>query len=370
MLNWFLMVLLSGLLVYLFAGMAFIVGLFISRHTRSGSKPFVSVIIAARNEESSIQKCLDSVLHQSYPADRFEVIVVNDRSTDKMGAIIEEMRSRHESLQLITIRETPAGYSPKKWALQTGVESSRGDILMFTDADCTVGQAWIETVLKYFSDDTGMVIGFSSIEGKSVFENLQAVDFLALMTCACGACNLGFSLSASGQNLAYRRKAFDDAGGFLPVMKRLSGDDVLMVQQIRKKTTWRIVFSADENSFSVTAPAANFSRLIHQRTRWASNATAMIKLNPAFLAYLSCVYVFHAALFAGLFLSFISGTVLLMTAFAWLNKWIIDLTVIVSGSRMFKKKFSFPLFLLWFVCQTPYVLWVGFKGSFGLFKWK
>jgi hypothetical protein len=110
--------------------------------------------------------------------------------------------------------------------------------------------------------------------------------------------------------------------------------------------------------------------LIHQRTRWASNATAMLKLNPLFMIYLTGVYAFQIGLIAGLCLSWISDAILLITTFACLNKLIIDLMVITNGCRLFKKRFSFPLFLLWFICQTPYVLWVGFKGAFRLFKWK
>lgn len=370
MVTLFLLIMSAGLLIYLIAGIFFVVGLFVTRNKRSSSKPAVSVIIAARNEEASIRECLLSVLNQTYPADLYEVIVINDRSSDKMGAVVEELMRTHLNLKLITIQSTPPGYSPKKWALQTGIEKSTGEIVLLTDADCTVKREWIETMVSLFTTDTGMVIGFSSITAETWFEKIQSLDFLGLMTCACGACNLGFPLSASGQNLAYRRKAFDEVNGFHSVKHRISGDDVVMVQMVRKKTTWKIVFSIDESAFSETHPVSTFKRLIQQRSRWASNATVMLKLNPLFLIYLSGVYMFHIGLVAGLFLSLFSDAALLITAFAWINKLIIDFMVISNGCRLFKRPFSAEIFLLWFLAQTPYVLWVGFKGAFGLFKWK
>ncbi len=359
-----------ALAIYLTAGLLFLGGLFLPAVKKKSERPFVSVIIAARNEENNIRRCLQSVIRQTYPADLFEIIVVNDRSSDQTAAITGEFMTANTIVKMITITETPAGYSPKKWALQNGIESSRGDILLFTDADCEVRPEWIETMAEYFDDKTGMVIGFSSVQSRTLFHQLQAMDFLALMTCASGVCNLGFPLSASGQNLAYRRKGFDEAGGFRSVMTRISGDDVLMVQLFRKKTKWKTVFAADPLSYATTQPAENLGQLIRQRARWASNATIMLKLNPSFLLYLTGVYIFHLGL-AGLLLASLWNPFLITVAvFAWMNKLIVDLMVILNGSRIFRRPFSLFVFLIWFILQTPYVLWVGFRGPFGLFQWK
>lgn len=368
--TFWLIILAAGLVIYLAGGMFFLIGLFFPSKPRGTHQPMVSVIIAARNEEANIRRCLESVLNQSYPADRCEIIVVNDRSSDRTAEIAEACLCAHPQGKLISIENTPSGYSPKKWALQKGIERSQGEVLLFTDADCVVSYRWIEKMISYFDERTTMVTGFSAIEAGTWFERLQAMDFLALMTCAAGACNLGFPLSASGQNLAYRRSAFHAVNGFHPVMTRISGDDVLMLQLFRKQKTGKIVFSTDPDSFVKTLPAAHLKTLIHQRARWASNATIMLKLNPVFLIYLGGVYLFHLALATGWILALTDQSFLLLWVFALMNKFFLDLMVIINGSRLFRQPFSLVIFLLWYLTQTPYVLWVGLRGAMGKFRWK
>jgi cellulose synthase/poly-beta-1,6-N-acetylglucosamine synthase-like glycosyltransferase len=351
-------------------GLTFLVGLFMPARRVNSSKPFVSVIIAARNEEKNIARCLEHLVRQTYSQELFEIIVVNDRSDDATTDIVSEFAAKYKRIRCVGITEKSQNISGKKNALSKGIADSKGDILLFTDADCVVKESWIENMVGYFSEDVGAVIGFSAIESKTLFERWQEYDFLSLMAAACGITNIGFPLAASGQNLAYRRKAFDAAGGFEKVKERISGDDTLMIQLIRKHTAYRIVFASDPGTFNSTQPMDSLTELIHQRSRWASNGTIMLQLNPLFFIYLVSVYALHIQLFAGLLLGVIYPSVLIMTVFAWITKLVVDFAVSHSGVRVFRKKFSFAIFLLWFILQTPLILVVGFKGALGYFKWK
>ncbi len=97
------------------------------------SQPMVSVIIPAQNEAESIEQSLNSVLNLDY--DNLQVIVVNDRSTDHTGKILEKMQSDNDRLQVLHIDELPRGWIGKNYALMKGSEMANGEYLLFTDAD-------------------------------------------------------------------------------------------------------------------------------------------------------------------------------------------------------------------------------------------
>jgi chlorobactene glucosyltransferase len=107
--------------------------------TSESSYPFVSIIVPARNEQNNIERCLRSLLSQSYP--NFEVIVIDDNSTDDTLRIIKKIRNEirighlKNKFQIITLSQKPNGWVGKTWACEQGYLRSRGDILLFTDAD-------------------------------------------------------------------------------------------------------------------------------------------------------------------------------------------------------------------------------------------
>jgi cellulose synthase/poly-beta-1,6-N-acetylglucosamine synthase-like glycosyltransferase len=358
------------LVVYVSAGLFFLVGLLMPARARGTAQPFVSVLVAARNEERHLPECLQTLVSQTYPSDKVEIIVVDDRSTDGTASIVETFASRNSNIRLVRIAEKPNGVSGKKYALQRGIEQSCGEILMFIDADCTVRPTWVQSVARYFSNDVGLVIGFSSVSARSTFERFQQADFLALMAAACGAANLGHPLAASGQNLAYRRQAYDDAGGFSGILHRISGDDVIILHRIRRTGRWRIVFASDARAFTATRPAGSWRELIAQRSRWASNADMMLRMNFPFFAYLFCVYLFNALLVVGLVGSAFSPVIGLAAIFGWVNKAVIDGVVLATARRTFGIGGPVYAYVMWFFLQTPLLIWIGLMGVLKVFRWK
>ncbi|MBL7994456.1 glycosyltransferase [bacterium] len=358
------------LIVYLVMSLLYLIGLFLPARNNNLSQPFVSVLIAARNEQNNIIRCLESVVNQTYPKDLFEVIVIDDRSADNTALLVSEFSRLNLHVKMICVSDKPEKISGKKNALSIGINESKGEILLFTDADCRVKDSWVAGMVSCFLEDVGVVIGYSEVESKTFFERWQELDFLTLMSAACGITNLGFPLAASGQNLAYRRKAFDAVGGFEKIIERISGDDTLMIQLIKRYTSYRTVFSGHAGTFNTTLPMNTLYEFIQQRARWASNGTIMLRLNPLFFFYLLSIYCLHFLLVAGLALSAFHVTIMVITAFVWITKGIVDFAVTFHGAHIFKKKYSFTVFVAWFFLQTPLVLWVGIKGALGYFKWK
>jgi glycosyltransferase involved in cell wall biosynthesis len=137
----------------------------------------MSVIIPTRNEEANIRACLEGLLAQDYPQYFYEIIVVNDRSTDKTAAIVEEMRKQHPRIRLVDVTEVPDDIAPKKFAVTTGIEHAIGRIIVTTDADCVHPKTWLAGINKEFTPDVGVVVGHTVYrKPENWFEGLQAVD--------------------------------------------------------------------------------------------------------------------------------------------------------------------------------------------------
>jgi cellulose synthase/poly-beta-1,6-N-acetylglucosamine synthase-like glycosyltransferase len=353
----------------------FWLGLFFPNRRRHNGQPFVSVVIAARNEEHNIANILKDLTEQTYPHDRFEVIVVNDHSTDNTAALIDRFCNQHTNIRLLhAVPDRSGKLTAKKNAIQQGIALSEGDIILTTDADCRVQPGWVSTMVSYFTPEVGMVVGFSQFgsygEKRSVFEQLQAIDFLALMTGAEGALNLGLPLSATGQNLAYRREAFREVGGFKRIGHRISGDDVLLLQLIHKKTDWKIRFAPDSKSYNVTHPEKTVHGFFNQRKRWASNGSYQFVLNKLF--FLICLN--------ALLMNLLSLTMLpiaLYTGHAWIRilgclivKGLAEFTVVFAGARLHNRNDLLKYFPAWVVLQIPYVVYAGLLGNTGQFVWK
>ena len=247
-------------ILYITTVILFLVGLQQKKTGTSTDRYRVTVIIAARNEEDNIGHILNDLCNQTYPLKKYNIIVVNDGSTDRTQEVIDSYTKKASNINTLAVRHVPKGTSPKKYALQLAIEQSDSDLVLSTDADCRVPPTWIETMVSYFTPDVGFVIGFSQYgrprDKQNLIENLQAFDFLQMMGVAAGTSNLGLPMAASGQNLAYRRDAFVQVGGYSKIAHRISGDDVLLLQLIRRYTSYKAVFAADPQMLCCLAGAA------------------------------------------------------------------------------------------------------------------
>jgi len=124
-------------------------------HDLEISLPFVSVVIAVRDEEKNIPDLLEALAHQTLPKDQFEVIIVNDQSDDNTVKIIENfMKKDRFLLRLVESKINPnQETSPKKNALLTGIKSSKGEIIVMTDGDCLFGKNWLKTMVSPFAHE-------------------------------------------------------------------------------------------------------------------------------------------------------------------------------------------------------------------------
>ena len=350
--------------IYLAFILFIIVGLF--RHKEQSiistdQTPTVSVVIAARNEEKNLPDLIQDLLHQEYPLEQLEVIIVDDRSTDFTAKILREAAENYAVVKYIRVEQLPTGMTPKKHALTLGIEMAKGDVILSTDADCRVGKFWVSSMAYSVVQQDGISIGYSKVAGESFFERFQMLDFLGIITTNAGAGGWGHFWSGTGQNLAYNKSDFEAIGGFEPVKDKISGDDMYLVQSISKLKTGMI--NIDANSFVTTAAMPTFPDFINQRIRWSSNSKDNAMKSHLFFAFLSSAFLCNATLL----LSFLFGHSWL---YLFLLKFIFEGSAVMLGGKLFNTKVNPIVYVAWALAQPIYIPVVGLMGLQNQYTWK
>ncbi|MBD3393807.1 MAG: glycosyltransferase [Chitinivibrionales bacterium] len=330
-----------------------------------------SVVIAAHNEERTIENCLRHVLAQSLPADRFEVILAADRCSDATVEIASRFGRAGKDLSILEIPDVPPGYAPKKHALTHAISRARHEIIVMTDADCTVPPAWLETFDRNFDLGVGLVQGITTYEHPGAMHpllyGLQAVDFLSHGIVSAAAIGAGFPLNSNANNLAFRKKVFDEVGGYESVRGLVSGDDDLLLQKVGRHAPWKLRFMTDPAGAVTTLPTPSVEGIIEQRKRWGSKT---VHYNGPQVAVLSGIFAFYVVMVT----SFVAGLghppFFVPFGIMLAVKLSGEALLMIPGTRIFRqehlRRYLIPASLL----QLPMVVIAVLGGVFGRFTWK
>ena len=331
-----------------------------------------SVVIAARNEERTLDRCLDHVFDQTLPPEQFEVIVINDRSTDATAAVCDWNGRNHPNMSVITIAQTPQGIAPKKHAVTQGVRQARNEIVVLTDADCIVPRQWLETIGRHFFGDTGLVQGITTYAENAgmnrLFWGLQAIDFLSHGVVSAAAIGAGMPLNSNANNFAFRRALFEEVGGYGEGSEKvISGDDDLLLQRIATDKKWQVRYMTDPAGAVTTAPTLTVAGVFEQRKRWGSKTVNYSKRQVAFL---SGVFLFYCGIIATVFMGFFEPRFLLVAAAMAGIKIVGEYLLLIPGTALFNQTPLRPYILPASLLQAPMVIAAIVLGVFGRFSWK
>lgn len=330
---------------------------------------FISVLIPFRNEEKNILKTLKSIETQDYPDDKFEVIFINDNSNDNSKELLERNIKRNN----IKVISVPDGYSTKahkKKAIRYGIENSKGEIIVTTDADCIHNKNWLNTLLSFFDAKTGFVAGpVKFIEGKNLFGRLQELEFAGLVITGAGLIGGNKPTICNAANIAYRRKVFDLVGGFSLHMNLSSGDDELLMQKIFRDTNYKIKFALDKNAIVETEANETLKNFFQQRKRWASKG--LFYKNKILVLKLIFIYLFYLSLFIQPILALILDFRFFISfIISFVAKILFEFLILKKGTELLFPKRILKLFFLAEIFQIPYIIISGFSGALGNYKWK
>ena len=361
--------------LYLICIGAFTYGLTLYRHhtvetmcTSSLQQQGVSVLIAARNEGANIEKLLQSLYNQSFDKNKFEVIIVDDHSTDETTEVLENFRVLHPEMNLKLLKATGSG---KKQAISQALHAADNELVMVTDADCELPERWIESMVGYFvQNNLKMLLGPVLLSpADTLFEKLQVLEHLSLIASTAGSAAIGMPVMCNGANMMYDRQAALDVEKYRTDMKIASGDDMFMMEQfIKHYGSDSVKFLLDNEAIVKTATMPNLKAFFRQRRRWASKtkaytnwkiiATALIVL----LFNLSIVFFFAAGFFMKVFWVFFVLYVIMKT--------LIDFPILKRITTFMRQRnllwWMFPLEFIY----PFYVVFTAFSGLFANVKWK
>jgi len=311
---------------------------------------------------------LNALISQEYPKQLFEVIVVDDRSTDTTADIVQSFQEQCDNIRLIRIQTIASNLPPKKYALTKGIEASTNEILFFTDADCTPPPKWISGMLKYFDEDVGVVAGCSPYADKegglttfARYENLKSAIGAA------GSIGIGRAYMCVGRNLAYRKRVFERVNGFETTKQSISGDDDLFLQTVRKKTRWKIRYAVSPDTFVPTNAPQNLKGYLGQKKRHFSAGAYYMRTTQIlfFFFHLTNVLLLAAAIASIFYFSIFK-----MGLALFILKLLFDFALLLKGSAIFGQqsllKYFLPLEIIYIIYNTA----IGPLGLLGKFTWK
>ena len=234
------------------------------------STPGVSVIICAKNESENLREFLPAVLNQKYPD--FEVIVVNDGSTDETEQLLVDLKRQYSNLYSTYVPEDVKVMSSKKLALTIGIKAAHNEIILLTDADCKpVSENWISLMVRNFTDKKDFVLGYGAYEKKKgILGHLISYDTFFIALQYMGFAIRGVPYMGVGRNMAYRNKIFFDNRGFASILHLQSGDDDLFVNSNTNGINTRV--ETDSDSKTVSEPKETFSEWYYQKERHLSTS--------------------------------------------------------------------------------------------------
>lgn len=325
----------------------------------------VSVIVPFRNEMENLENLFNALTHQNYPTNKYQIIFVDDHSEDEGVTLLQGLVEKSNIAALILQLDSCKG---KKEAIRKGVSEAKGELIITTDADCTMNSEWLTTMVKSFeTNGADLIVGPVLLKGKNQI-SLQRTEFAALIALTSGAIGIKRPILCNGANLGFRKEVFKNLDPYRNNIKIPSGDDVFFLHELkRKRGIKKINFVASESALVSTQGKTDGSAFIQQRVRWGKKSihytdrdTILIALLVCF-ANLSLVFLFitqNWQLFAGMaFVKMGFDLFLLISARRWLGlKYIFANTILLS----IVYPFYFLLFALLSLLYQP--TWKGRKA--------
>lgn len=354
------------------------------------SKTKITVIIPARNEEKNIATCLNSVCAQSYSKELFEVLVVDDHSTDNTAAIVKNYIT--QNIKLIALKDFVSSdiNSYKKKAIEIAIQQSTGQLIVTTDADCTVPQNWLQTIAAFYEEHqpafiampVGIRLSANSIQKNSpqgeFLQRFQALDFMTLQGITGASVYKKTHSMCNGANLAYTKKVFEEVGGFAGIDNIASGDDMLLMHKIYKQHPDKVMFLKSRDAIVQTEPVHSVKEFFNQRIRWASKADKYD--DKRIFGVLIVVYFTNMILLLLPFISLLNLEKLSIINYQlsifqlWLLlmviKTVAELIFLYPVATFFGKQKMLWLFPVMQPFHILYTVIAGWLGKFGKYSWK
>ncbi|GAA4313043.1 glycosyltransferase [Pontixanthobacter gangjinensis] len=332
-----------------------------------------SIVIPYRDEAENLPALLKSLSGIKYPAEKYEILLVNDASRDNSREICETFLKDFPLLNIRLLENERQTNSPKKDAIKTAIESSNFEYIATTDADCVIPANWLhffdEMIREHNSEMIAGPVGFIQRTGgkKPYFQNFEEMDFMSLQASTIGAFGIEKAFMCNGANLCYKKALFKEGSGFSGNENLASGDDVFLLQDFRKKGK-KVAFIKSEKAAVFTNYQKNLHGLIQQRIRWAAKTSAYTSLFAKFTGVI--VYLMNLSLIIFTVLAFMDLFSFQYLMLIFLLKFNADFMLIFKAAKFMNRE---SLMRHYFWCSIAYPFFSVYVASLSLFKgyeWK
>ncbi|CAG5018943.1 hypothetical protein DYBT9275_06106 [Dyadobacter sp. CECT 9275] len=226
----------------------------------------VSVLVAARNEESNILRCLESLARLDYPAGKIEVCIGDDDSSDRTAEIINTFMLENPNFRYVRITSAVSNLRGKANVLAQLAKRAGGEYFFFCDADIAVLPTWINAMLAHFDEHTGVVVGLTRMRKGNLFADFLSLEWLFTLTITRLLSLFNIPVTGLGNNMAISRKAYEAVGGYETIGFSIVEDYALFMAVARRKLGFKMAYNP--RIVSVSEPVLSFADWLIQRRRW------------------------------------------------------------------------------------------------------
>ena len=327
------------------------------------------MIIPFRNEAEHLPLLLKTISELNYPKTLFEILFVDDDSSDNSVKRIEKFISKfkNDAKIISNIRKTQ---SPKKDALFTAIELASHDWIVTTDADCELPKYWLDSFDCFIqSHDTKYIVApVTYSKANSFFERFQILDFLSLQGATIGGFGIKKPFLCNGANLAYKKSFFYKIGGFEGNTSIASGDDVFLLEKAMKSDPKSVQYLKNLHATVKTLPEPNLKNLISQRKRWAAKTSNYSNL---FGKLTGISVLFMNALIICLIMITLVGIIHpKVLIYTFIIKFCLDFLLLFKTVRFFNQEQYLLSYLFSSIFYPFFSVYVAFASIFKGYEWK
>jgi cellulose synthase/poly-beta-1,6-N-acetylglucosamine synthase-like glycosyltransferase len=336
--------------------------------TSTTFKTKVTVLIAARNEAEKIHLTIEDILAQDYPKHLFEVIIVDDHSTDDTAAIISSYSDR--GVKLLQLNEHKPLNSYKKKAIAEAIKLSNGELMVATDADCRMGNKWLSSIVDFYERDNLVMVSspVTYFEERNLFELMQTLEFSYLIGIGAAFIGNGRASTCNGANFAYRKDVFYEVGGFTGIDDLASGDDELLLQKVAERYPHKIGFLKKTDAIVYTHAKHTLAEFMQQRRRWASKSTRY--KDKKIVVFGACIWLFNLTMLCNGFMALFSGAIFKLFLVQFALKLLFEAFYLLPITAFFKRAYLVSLLALLIPVHVVYFVVVGLMGNTKKYLWK
>jgi len=325
-----------------------------------------SVIIPFRNEEKRLPELLASVALLHYTRALFEIILVDDESTDNSAEIIKQFSNNNPTIAIKLIANIRQSNSPKKDAISTAISMIKYNWIITTDADCILPKTWLCCFNNFINEyDPNMLVAPVSFKSDPSFlQQFQLIDFLSMQGATIGGFGIQQPFMANGANLAYKKDVFLELNGFNDNDFIASGDDVFLLENFVAHDQKKVLFIKNIKALVTTFPTKNWDELIQQRKRWAAKATHFKSIFAKGIG--AIVFLTNIGIGLALIISLFYPIFLILL----LPKFTIDTLLIFKTAHVYQNKISFLSYLKTLLLYPFFTVYIAITSLLNPFVWK